>query len=321
MTSSSNYKVTIVGAGAVGSATAFALASTGIAREIVLFDVNLKRAQAEQLDIMHGSLFYPTVDIRATGDGEDAEHSDVVVITAGARQKPGQTRLDLAGDTIEIMQNLLPSLVRVAPDAIYLVVANPVDIVTYVCQEICGLSHSQVFGSGTVLDSSRLRTLLAERTGVNSKSIHAYIAGEHGDSEIPLWSSATIGNIGLLDYKAMPGFEPLTAKVRDDVYKMVVDSAYRVIDGKGVTNYAIALACVDIITCIARDERRIMPLSTRIENVEGIENVCMSLPLVVGGSGIVSQLEPSLSTDELIGLQSSAAFLSETLVNFGYRDS
>ncbi|MDR1448099.1 MAG: L-lactate dehydrogenase [Candidatus Ancillula sp.] len=318
MTSSSNYKVTIVGAGAVGATTAFALASAGIAREIVLLDVNLKRAQAEQLDIMHGSLFYPAADIRATGNSEDAALSDVIVITAGARQKPGQTRIDLAGDTIEIMQSLLPPLVQVAPDAIYLVVANPVDIVTYVCQEISGLSHTQVFGSGTVLDSSRLRTLLAERTGVNPKSIHAYIAGEHGDSEIPLWSSATIGNIGLLDYKAIPGFEPLTANVRNDIYKKVVDSAYRVIDGKGVTNYAIALACVDIITCIARDERRIMPLSTRVENLESVECVCMSLPLVVGGTGIVSQLKPSLSTDELVGLQSSAAFLSETLANFGY---
>jgi L-lactate dehydrogenase len=314
----SSFKVTIVGAGAVGSATAFTLAERGIAREIVLLDLNLKRAQAEALDIMHGSLFYPAVDIIASDDSQSAKNSDIIVITAGPQQKPGQTRIDLAGSAIDIMKSLLPPLVEVAPQAVFLIVANPVDIVTYICQEISGLPHTQLFGSGTVLDSSRLRTLLAGRTGINPKNIHAYIAGEHGDSEITLWSSATIGNVPLLDYKELSGYQPLTEEVRKEIHGHVVNAAYKIIEGKGATNYAIALACADILTSVARDERRIMPLSTRVEGVDGISDVCMSLPLVVGRSGITSRLKPVLSTDELHGLQHSAKMLREVLTQFGY---
>jgi L-lactate dehydrogenase len=311
-------KVTIVGAGAVGSATAFALAGSGLAREIVLQDLNIDRARAEALDIEHGSLFYPAVDIKASSDPASAKDSDAIVITAGARQKPGQTRIDLAGDTIKIMEAVIPPLVEVAPNATFIIVANPVDVATYVCQKVSKLPENQVFGSGTVLDSSRLRTLLATTTGVNPKNIHAYIAGEHGDSEIPLWSSATIGNIPLLDFREFDGCPPLTDNLRKKIHKEVVNAAYKVIEGKGVTNYAIALATLDILTAVLRDERRIMPISMRIDSLEGVSDVCMSLPSLIGRQGVICPLNVTLSRDEIVGLQASAKVLRDTLAKFGY---
>ncbi|GHT80695.1 L-lactate dehydrogenase [Actinomycetota bacterium] len=311
-------KITIVGAGAVGSTTAFALASSGLAREIVLLDVNEKLANAEALDISHGSLFYPAVDIVGTADQSAATDSQMIIVTAGARQKPGQTRIDLAADSIKILESVLPPLAKVAPDAIFLIVANPVDALTYAAQKITGFGPAQVFGSGTNLDSSRLRTLLSQRTGVNPKSIHAYIAGEHGDSEIPLWSSATIGNVPLLDFKELPGFYPLTSKCRDEIISNVVNAAYTVIEGKGATNYAVALAVVDIVTAVLRDENRILPVSSLIEGVDGVEDVCMSLPFVVGAKGAQQRINTSFSTDELRGLQKSAVVLRRTITECGF---
>jgi L-lactate dehydrogenase len=313
-----NTKVTIVGAGAVGSTTAFALAQSGLVRKIVLQDLNYERAEAEALDIMHGSLFYPAVSIKASRDSASAFGSDIVVITAGARQKPGQTRIELAGASIEIMKSLLPPLVKVAPNAIYLVIANPVDVVTYAAQEISGLSEKQVFGSGTLLDTSRLRALLALKTGVNVKNIHAYIAGEHGDSEVPLWSSASIGNTPLSKFTALPGCKPVTADLQENVHQEVVNAAYKVIAGKGATNYAIALAVLNILTCIIRDERRIMPVSSRVTGIDGIADVCMSMPFVVGRKGICEQICQTLSSDEHAKLKASGKILRTTLAKFGY---
>ncbi|MDR1034293.1 MAG: L-lactate dehydrogenase [Bifidobacteriaceae bacterium] len=313
-----NTKVTIVGAGAVGSTTAFALAQSGLVRKIVLQDLNFERAEAEALDIMHGSLFYPAVAIKASKDPASAYGSNIVVITAGARQKPGQTRIELAGASIDIVKSLLPPLVKVAPNAVYLIIANPVDIVTYAAQEISGLPDTQVFGSGTLLDTSRLRALLALKTGVNVKNIHAYIAGEHGDSEVPLWSTASIGNTLLSKFVPLPGCESLTNDLREDIHQEVVDAAYKVIAGKGATNYAIALAVLDILTCIMRDERRIMPVSSRVTGIDGIKDVCMSMPFVVGKKGIYEQVYQSLSDDEHRKLKASADMLRANLAKFGY---
>ena len=193
-------KLAIIGAGAVGSTLAFAAAQRGVAREIVLEDIAKERVEAEVLDMQHGSSFFPTVSIAGSDDPEICRDADMIVITAGPRQKPGQSRLELVGATINILKAIIPGLVKVAPNAIYMLITNPVDIATHVAQKISGLPANQVFGSGTNLDSARLRFLIAQQTGVNVKNVHAYIAGEHGDSEVPLWASATIGGVPMCDW-------------------------------------------------------------------------------------------------------------------------
>ena len=207
-------KLAVIGAGAVGSTLAFAAAQRGIAREIVLEDIAKERVEAEVLDMQHGSSFYPTVSIDGSDDPEICRDADMVVITAGPRQKPGQSRLELVGATVNILKAIMPNLVKVAPNAIYMLITNPVDIATHVAQKITGLPENQVFGSGTNLDSARLRFLIAQQTGVNVKNVHAYIAGEHGDSEVPLWASATIGGVPMCDWTPLPGHEPLDAAKR-----------------------------------------------------------------------------------------------------------
>lgn len=311
-------KLAVIGAGAVGSTLAFAAAQRGIARNIVLEDINLERVEAEVLDMQHGASFYPTTTIEGSDDVEIARDADVVVITAGARQKPGQSRLDLAGATINIMKSIIPSVVNVAPNAIYILVTNPVDIVTYASLKLSGLSSRQMFGSGTNLDSARLRFLLAEQTGVNVKNVHAYIAGEHGDSEVPLWSSATIGGVPLLDWKELPGRDPLSAQVREDIHEEVKNAAYRIIQGKGATNFAIALSAVDIVESILSDANRILPVSSVLDDFHGITDVCMSVPAVVNRQGVNTRINTPLSDSELAALKRSAETLKETAAQFGF---
>ncbi|MGO5287487.1 L-lactate dehydrogenase [Pseudoscardovia suis] len=311
-------KLAIIGAGAVGSTTAFAAAQRGVARQIVLEDINLKRVEAEVLDMQHGSSFYPTVSIDGSDDVEICRDADVVIITAGARQKPGQSRLDLAGATISIMKSIIPSVLKVAPNAIYVLVTNPVDIVTHVSMKLSGLPANQMFGSGTNLDSARLRFLIAQQTGVNVKNVHAYIAGEHGDSEVPLWSSATIGGVPMLDWKPLEGHEPLTAQVREDIHQEVKNAAYRIIDGKGATNYAIAMSAVDIVESILRDSNRILPVSSLLDDFHGISDVCMSVPSVLNRKGVNTRINTPLSDDELAALKRSAETLRETAHKFGF---
>lgn len=232
-------KLAVIGAGAVGSTLAFAAAQRGIAREIVLEDIAKERVEAEVLDMQHGSSFYPTVSIDGSDDPEICRDADMVVITAGPRQKPGQSRLELVGATVNILKAIMPNLVKVAPNAIYMLITNPVDIATHVAQKLTGLPENQIFGSGTNLDSARLRFLIAQQTGVNVKNVHAYIAGEHGDSEVPLWESATIGGVPMCDWTPLPGHDPLDADKREEIHQEVKNAAYKIINGKGATNYAI----------------------------------------------------------------------------------
>ena len=266
-------KLAIVGAGAVGSTLAFAAAERGIAREIALQDIAKERVEAEVLDMQHGSSFFPTVSIEGSDDPEVCRDADMVVITAGARQKPGQSRLDLAGATINIMKSIIPNMLKVAPNAIYMLITNPVDIVTHVAMKLSGLPASRMFGSGTNLDSARLRFLIAQQTGVNVKNVHAYIAGEHGDSEVPLWASATIGGVPMCDWQALPGHEPLDAEARERIHQEVKNAAYKIINGKGATNYAIAMSGVDIIEAILKDSNRILPVSSLLSDFHGISDV------------------------------------------------
>ena len=256
-------------------------------------------------------------DIIGDDDVAVCAGADVVVFTAGAKQKPGQSRLELAEATIGLTKKILPGLLDVAPDAIYVMVTNPVDIVTYAALKFSGLPRNQLFGSGTVLDSSRLRFLLSQYTGVAPQNVHAYIAGEHGDSEIPLWTSATIGAVPLLEWEALPGYQPLDEAARRSIHHDVVHAAYKIIEGKGATNYAIGLAATRIVEAILKDEHRILPVSTVAEGFAGLDDVCLSLPAVVGRSGCGRRLDVKLSDDERAGLLASAQTLREMQAGFG----
>ncbi|MFT4088794.1 MAG: L-lactate dehydrogenase, partial [Gordonia sp. (in: high G+C Gram-positive bacteria)] len=289
-------KITIVGAGAVGTAIAYSALIRGVARTVALLDVNQAKVEAEVLDLSHGLEFIPRASIVGGTEPSVCAGSDVVIFTAGAKQKPGQSRLELAEATIGLTRNVLPPIVDVAPDATYVMVTNPVDIVTYAALKFTGLPRNQLFGSGTVLDSSRLRFLLSELTGVAVQNVHAYIAGEHGDSEVPLWSSATIGGVPLLDWEPLPGRRPLDAEARDDIRREVVGSAYRIIQGKGATNYAIGLASSRIAEAVLDDEHRVLPVSSLVDDdVHGISDVCLSLPTVVDGQGAGVRLPVSMA--------------------------
>jgi L-lactate dehydrogenase len=311
-------KLAVVGAGAVGSTMAYAALMRGAARTVALYDINKAKVEAEALDLGHGIQFMPMADVIGSDEIAVCADADVVVVTAGAKQKPGQTRIDLAEATIALVGKILPQLVEVAPDAVYLMVTNPVDIVTYAALKISGLPATQMFGSGTVLDSSRLRYLIAKHTGVAVQNVHAYVAGEHGDSEIPLWSSATIGAVPLLDWNGIGGRGPLTSDARDAIAREVVESAYRIIEGKGATNYAVALAGSRIIEAILNDEQRILPVSSLLSGYQGISDVCLSVPRIVGRDGAGERLEVPMSADALAGLRRSAEALKAVARRFGF---
>ncbi len=311
-------KVSIVGAGAVGSTMAYAALMRGSARTVALYDINASKVQAEVLDLSHGIQFMPMANVLGSDDVEVCRDSDVIMVTAGAKQKPGQSRIDLAEATINLVKTILPQLLEVAPNATYVMVTNPVDVVTYAALKITGLPPHQLFGSGTVLDSSRLRYVLARELGVAVQNVHAYMAGEHGDSEIPLWSSATIGGVPLLDWPGINGRGPLTEAQREAIANEVITSAYSIIEGKGATNYAVALAGSRIIEALLKDENRVLPVSTLVDNYFSITDVCLSIPTVVGGRGAAEQLRVPLSNAEYDGLKSSAQKLKEVARQFGY---
>lgn len=311
-------KVSIVGAGAVGSTMAYAALMRGAARNVALFDINAAKVKAEVLDLSHGIQFMPMAEVTGSDDVEVCRDSDIIMVTAGAKQRPGQSRIELAGATITLIKKMLPKLLDVAPNATYVMVTNPVDVVTYAALKESGLPRNQLFGSGTVLDSSRLRYVLARELGVAVQNVHAYMAGEHGDSEIPLWSSATIGGVPLLEWKGIDGRGPLTAERRDEIAREVVTSAYSIIEGKGATNYAVALAGSRIIEAVLKHENRVLPVSTLVDDYFGISDVCLSVPTVVGGHGADDQLRVPLSASEHEGLKASAMKLREVARTFGY---
>ena len=307
-------KLAVIGAGAVGSTLAFAAAQRGIAREIVLEDIAKERVEAEVLDMQHGSSFYPTVSIDGSDDPEICRDADMVVITAGPRQKPGQSRLELVGATVNILKAIMPNLVKVAPNAIYMLITNPVDIATHVAQKLTGLPENQIFGSGTNLDSARLRFLIAQQTGVNVKNVHAYIAGEHGDSEVPLWESATIGGVPMCDWTPLPGHDPLDADKREEIHQEVKNAAYKIINGKG----AIGMSGVDIIEAVLHDTNRILPVSSMLKDFHGISDICMSVPTLLNRQGVNNTINTPVSDKELAALKRSAETLKETAAQFGF---
>jgi L-lactate dehydrogenase len=309
-------RVAIVGAGSVGATIAYACLIRGVAATVALFDLDADKTTAEVLDLEQGIQFVPMARVMGSDDIAVTAGSDIVVVTAGAKQRPGQTRLELAGVNVEMCRGLIPQLVELSPDAIVLMVTNPVDVLTYAALKFSGLPKERVFGSGTVLDSSRLRILLARHAGVAVQSVHAYVVGEHGDSELPLWSTATIGPIPVGDW-SVPGVPPLDAEVRDGIAHQVVTAAERIIGGKGATNYAIGLSTARIVEAVLKDEKRILPVSSLLNGQYGVHDVCLSLPTVVDRRGIVSVLVPPVSDHEQAALTRSAAAVRSVASSLG----
>lgn len=306
-------KVSIIGAGAVGTSLAYTLLIHHIAREVALYDINEAKVEAEVLDLAHGSQFTSPSRIYGGADLEVVRNSDVIVITAGAKQKPGQSRLDLAETNVNILKDLMPKLVDLAPEAIYLLVTNPCDVLAYAATKFSGLPASKVFSSGTVLDSSRLRWKLAERTGVSTDSVHALIVGEHGDSEFPLWSQVRIGQVPIQDWKLPARGGALTEAEFEQIAADVKNAAYKVIAGKGATNFAIGLSGARIVEAILQDENVVLPVSTVLENYYGISDVALSVPTVVNSRGAEHPLEVPMSESELAKLRASAEALTNSL--------
>jgi L-lactate dehydrogenase len=298
-------KIAIIGAGRVGSTFAYALTISGIVQEIVLIDRNAEKAAGESMDLNHGTSFIPPVKIYSSGY-EGCNGSDIVVITSGVAPRPGETPMDLADRNVEAFKEMIPRIVEHAGDAILLVVSNPMDVLTYAALRISGLPASRVMGSGTVLDSSRLRFLLGRHCGVDARHIHAYIIGEQGDSELPVWSSANIGSMSLVEYclSCKRGCDRDTQLAA--IFGQVQQADFEIIRAKGATNYAIALALVRIVRAIVRDESSILPVSTLIRDYYGIKDVCLGIPSIVSRSGATTFLKLKLSSIEKEQLKHSA---------------
>ncbi|WP_235216572.1 L-lactate dehydrogenase [Archangium violaceum] len=310
-------KIAIIGAGAVGATIAYATMIRGVAKQLALYDINRAKVDAEVLDLNHGLQFVPMANLEGSDDLGVCAGADVVVITAGAKQKQGQTRMELAGANVEMCRTLVPRLLKVAPDALLLVVTNPVDVLTYVVQKLSGLPARRVFGSGTVLDSSRFRFLIARHLNVAVQNVHAFIAGEHGDSELPLWSSATVGAVPLMKWSA-PGHSRLTDEDRTRIFDNVRNAAYQIIRGKGATNYAIGLATAQILEAVLYDENRVLPVSSRLDGYLGIGDVCMSVPSIVNRMGVETVLEVPLDDTEREGLRRSADTIRQAIRTLGF---
>jgi L-lactate dehydrogenase len=311
-------KVGIIGAGRVGTTIAYAALIRGVAKEIILFDQTRSRVEAEVLDLNHGLMFTPMASVEGSDDPGILADSDVIVITAGAAQKEGQPRLELAQTNATICCNLLEKVVKVAPAALILIVSNPVDVLTQIALKVTGYDRSRVFGSGTVLDSSRFRFVLAKHFGVSVQSVHAYIAGEHGDSEIPLWSSANIGNVLLSDWHVQGYGEPLTDTQKNDIFDSVKNAAYQILAGKGATNFAIGLASVSILEAILHNEGRVLPVSSMLDDYHGISDVCLSVPAIVDRCGVGGTIPLPLTETEKSGLRISAERIRQAVSALGY---
>jgi len=316
---SSVRKVVIIGCGFVGSTIAYTLMIKGLFSKMVLIDANKERAEGEAMDISHGLLFSHPMDIIA-GDYDDIADANMIIITAGANQKPGETRLDLVKKNTAIFASIIPEIKKKNYKGIILVVANPVDILTKVAQDMSGLPEGHVFGSGTVLDTARLRYLLGEHLQIDPRSIHAFIIGEHGDSEIPVWSSANVAGVPIHEFCEMRGFFNHDQSMRD-IGENVKNSAYEIIQKKKATYYGIGMAVSRICSAVMRDEESILPVSTSLHNDFGIDGVTMSMPAIVGGNGVERIVPISLSYEENKKLSASAELLKSTLASLDYKKS
>ena len=306
-------KVAIVGCGFVGAACSFALMQSGLFSEMVLIDSDYAKAEGEALDINHGVPFAKPMKIYA-GSYDDIKNSSIVIVTAGANQKQGETRLDLVKKNIAIFQSIIPEIRKRDFNGILLIVANPVDILTSVAVRLSGLPEKKVFGSGTVLDSARLKYELGKHLNVDSRSVHAFIIGEHGDSEIAAWSGVNISGVPLQKFCEMRGYcnhEDNMKKIAEDVK----NSAYEIIEKKKATYYGVAMAVKRICEAVVRDEKSILPVSSMMHGQYGIEGICLSIPAIVGKDGVETHVPIQLNEDEITNLKKSAKTLKEILDN------
>ena len=307
-------KITIIGAGFVGSTTAFAIMNSGLASEIVIVDINKEKAEGEAMDLSHGVSFVSPVNIIA-GDYSQSANSDIVIITAGANQKPGETRIDLVDRNIKVFKGIIPEVVKYSPNAILLVVSNPVDILTYITYKLSGFPKERVIGSGTVLDTSRLRYMLSKHFDVDARNIHTYIMGEHGDSEIVTWSLTNIAGMNVDEYCSQI-CHSCDGSFKHQIHEEVKNAAYNVIDRKGATYYAVALAIRRIVEAILGDENSILTVSTLLEGQFGVDGLFLGVPAIVGKDGVKKILEVPLNQEELSNFQKSANSLKEIFNNF-----
>lgn len=315
-------KVAVVGCGFVGSSSAFALMQSGMFSEMVLIDVMKDKAEGEAMDISHGTSLNAPMNIYA-GDYADARDAAITVITAGANQKPGETRLDLIQKNISIHSGIMKEIRAQKFEGILLIVANPVDILTYYAKKMSGLPENKVFGSGTVLDTARLRYLLGTKLDVDSRSVHAYVIGEHGDSEIATWACANVSGVPLQDFFALRGMgdQDLTLAEKD-IADDVKNAAYRIIEKKHATYYGIAMSVVRICRAVLKDEKSILPVSTTLDGSYGIDGVSLSVPAIVGRNGIEGLVPVMLSEQERDELVASAEVLKKNMadIDFTIRD-
>lgn len=304
-------KAVMVGCGFVGSASVFALMQSGLFSEIALIDANREKAEGEAMDISHGIPFAKEMRVYA-GDYDDVKDAGIVIVTAGANQQPGETRLDLVAKNVGIFKTIIPEIAKRGFEGILLIVANPVDILTKVAIELSGLPENRVIGSGTVLDTARLKHRLSEHLGVDTKSIHAFIIGEHGDSEIAVFSSANVSGIPLSQFCELRGYYE-HQESENLIAEKVRNSAYDIIQRKRATYFGVAMAVKRICEVIVRNEKAILPVSTLMHGEYDIEDVVLSMPCVVGSDGIEMQVPVNLNDEEKSKLQESARILKETI--------
>ena len=298
-------KVAIIGCGHVGMTTAFSILHTGVVNELVLFGRDKTKLIGEKLDLEHGVSFLHSIKISISDNYQDLADCDLVIVTAGESQKPGENRLDLTQKNLAIIDNIIPQLVKFAPTAVILIVSNPVDILTYRAYRLAGLPKGQIFGSGTVLDTARFRFHLSEFIGVNPRSIHAYVLGEHGDSSFPVLSSATVGSQPLTEF---PNFSEIKAK---EAYQKARDAAYEIIKSKGATYYGIAAVVAHLVKTILGNAQSVLPVSIPLHDFYGHSGVALSVPCIIGRRGVETILRPKLSWEEKQALEKSVNTLKQ----------
>lgn len=310
-------KVGVIGCGMVGSTAAYALLMRGVGREIILIDVNKERAQAEANDILHAAPFTNDINVHA-GEYEDLAGAGVVIITAGVAQKPGETRLQLLERNAGILRSIIPPVIDAAPQAVLLMTTNPVDVMTHIAAGIAaelGVPSSRVIGSGTTLDTARFRALLGREIGIDPSHVHGYVLGEHGDSEVLGWSAVTVGGIPLDEFCEQHRLD-ICAEARQEIDQNVRNAAYEIIQGKGATYYGIGAALSRITNVILRNQRSILTVCTPMPEIQGVKDVTVSIPHLVGGSGIVDSFPPVLDEKESQALHDSALIIKQAIMDY-----
>jgi L-lactate dehydrogenase len=302
--------VGIVGTGYVGVAAAYAVFLRGLASEIVLVDKNAAKAAGEAMDLMHGQAFIEKTIVRA-GDYSDLQKAQLIAVTAGVAQKPGESRLDLLNRNTAVFREIVAQLDHYSPESVLIVATNPVDILTYVTQQLSRRNAARVIGTGTMLDTGRFRALLGDYYDVDPRSVHAYILGEHGDTEVPIWSTANVGGVPLMGNTVLG--KPFDHEALHGLYDKVRDAAYEIIDRKGYTSTAIGSAIARLVEAVLDDQRAVLPVSVRLSGQYGLNEVCLSIPALVGLNGVEATIHPELNAAEREGLQHSAAVLKKQL--------